>query len=145
MRVPDYMLNCIGFIGEYHASPTGDTFDTEASGFFVNIPSAINANANFYVFVTAKHVAEGLRSRETVITVNRKGGGVMVVENLDDNWYLHPDESVDVAVISMNPSQDMDIKSIPLEMFVDNEILQEQNIGIGRRSVHTGSLYVCHE
>jgi hypothetical protein len=138
MRVPDYMLNCVGFVGEYHDSPEGEWFDSEGSGFFVNMPSAVNPAYHYFVFVTAKHVAKGLENRETVITVNKKGGGITVVSGMDDLWYLHPDESVDVAVITCVPTRDLDIKSVPIEMFVNDEILAARDIGIGDETYMPG-------
>jgi hypothetical protein len=72
----------------------------------------------------------------TVVTVNRKGGGISVLEDTHDKWYLHPDESVDVAVMAINLagdllSSDLDVRAVPLAMFLDKGGMEELRIGIG--------------
>jgi hypothetical protein len=133
MRVPDFMLKCVGFVAEYVVSPvpSAESFDLEGTGFFVNIPSSVRPANNYFVFVTAKHIAKSLQDRLTVVTVNQKGGGIAVLEDTDDKWYLHPDESVDVAVMAFTPTPNLDIKSIPLEMFLDKASIEGKQIGIG--------------
>ena len=133
MRVPDLMLKCVGFVAEYVDSPAEavGAIDPEGTGFFVNIPSTANADHQYFVFVTAKHVAVSLKTRQTVVTVNQKGGGITILEKTDDKWYLHPDESVDEAVMAFTPTPDLDIKSIPINMFLDGALIEERQIGIG--------------
>src|SRR5262249_19033104 len=70
------------------------------------------------------------KDRATVITVNKKEGGVAVLD-IDDKWYLHPDESVDVAAIAVNLGNELDVRSIPLEMFLTPEMMELNKIGIG--------------
>ena len=131
MRVQDYMLKCIGFVGEYIETPAGKVYDSEGTGFIVSIPSKVNPASSYFVFVTAKHVALGLRDRMMVITVNRKGGGITALSETDTKWYLHKDESVDVAVLPFTPTPEVDVRSIPVEMFLDKASMEKQQIGIG--------------
>jgi hypothetical protein len=132
MRVPDYILSCVGFVSEYYQSPTGgsDTVDPEGSGFFVHIPFKNHPARDHFVFVTAKHVAMALKDKKTAITTNHREGGIAVLD-IGDEWYCHPDESVDVAIVSCDPGQELDIKSVPVDMFINNEIIENEQIGIG--------------
>lgn len=131
MRVPDYVLKSVGFVTEWIEDPSGEVYHPEATGFIVNIPSKVNPASNYFVFVTAKHVAVRMRERLTVFTVNQRGGGVTTLDNTDDKWHLHPDESVDVAVMAFTPTPNLDFKSVPIEMFLDRALMEQKQIGIG--------------
>lgn len=51
--------------------------------------------------------------------------------NIDNNWFIHPEANVDIAIAACSPMPDMAVQSLPLEMFVDGRILKEQNLGVG--------------
>src|SRR5262245_14040214 len=111
MRVPDYILKSVGFVAEYHHSDSGtESYDHEATGFFVSVPSSVRPGHNYLLFVTAKHVAEKLKNRRIAFIVNKKGGGVTTLTQTGDCWFVHPtDGSVDAAVLPFNITPDLDI------------------------------------
>jgi hypothetical protein len=132
MRVPDHFLKCVGFVAELVSSDAdGDTYDHQATGFFVNIRSD-RQGSSYYLFVTAKHVAEDLKDKEIAFIVNKKDGGVTSLTMASQSWFLHPtDKSVDVAVLPFNMTPDLDLVSIPLDRFLTPALMLERGIGIG--------------
>jgi hypothetical protein len=141
MRVPDYLLKCVGFVAEVISDASGATFDHIGTGFFVTIPSddpsiAETVAPMYFAFVTAAHIARALSGRMTAFIVNKRGGGVMVIPELANRWYSHPsDPSVDVAIIPFNWDFAMDILAIPTRYFVSKPLstggLLGSGLGIG--------------
>jgi len=119
VRVPDFILKSVGFIGEVtHKDSSGFSGDLHATGFFVAIPSAIRGHI-FLSFVTAKHVATDLLNREIYVLVNKKGGGVMALSTMSgSSCWTHPsDPTADVAVIPVNQDSAADYLAIALKNF----------------------------
>ena len=56
--------------------------DHVATGFFVNVQSKVVPDIWFPYFVTAKHVAAGLRQKKYKVVVNTKDGGVTTLRRL---------------------------------------------------------------
>ncbi|HVZ18012.1 MAG TPA: hypothetical protein VG897_12890 [Terriglobales bacterium] len=134
MRVPDYMLQCVGFVAEAVAESEADAdgYDPQATGFFVNVRSAVNPAVVYIVFVTAKHVAKMLVDRSVVLLVSGLNGEISVLVDYGDVFYLHPDESVDVAVLPINIDKTRHaIRTIPIEMFLTDDRINGEHIGIG--------------
>ena len=145
MRVPELILNCVGFVGEVtHKGADGSVSgDLYATGFFVSIPILEDSPVpRAAYFVTAKHVAKDLQNREIYFLVNQKGGGVTSIRNVIGNqWQLHPnDPTVDVAVIQVGVHPEADIDPVGVEHFGTRERLRELNIGIGDE-VHSTGLF----
>jgi hypothetical protein len=88
-----------------------------------------------WYFVTARHLADDLGNRSARIIVGRKDRqGIIPVPKTDNNWYTHPDKSVDVAVLPLSPlsvTWDLDIKALPVRGFLDRDGLESKQIGIG--------------
>jgi hypothetical protein len=139
MRVPDVVLQSVGFICETtHKSATSIEGEPYATGFFVRLPSAIFGKS-FHCFVTAKHVAKELANREIHFQVNKRGGGITSVRDVYGQWFLHPtDKTADVAVIPFTPHPEMDMVSVPSTMFVTGEFMRAHNLGIGDEVFMTG-------
>jgi len=139
VRVPDVVLKSVGYICETtHKTANIPEGDPYATGFFVSVPSIIGGKS-FMCFVTAKHVANDLRDRRVHFKVNKIGGGTTVVKDVFRQWFFHPtDNNTDVAVVPITPHREMDFVSIPTSMFVNNDVMQEKNIGIGDEVFMTG-------
>src|ERR1700688_1519841 len=96
VRVPDFTLKCVGFVGEVtHRDANGVSGDLSATGFFVSVPCTspelVSRGASAVYFVTAKHVAEDLKGREFYFLVNKIGGGTLAIESImADKWRFHP-------------------------------------------------------
>lgn len=143
MRVPEVVLNCVGYVGEVaqvnNGVPSGDLY---ATGFFVSVPVEAEelSGHRFIYFVTAKHVATDLRDREIFFLVNRKGGGITYIREVAEPiWCGHPDDkTADVALIQVMPQGDADIQTIGIEQFGTPEKLKALAIGIGDEVYATG-------
>ena len=135
VRVPDIMLNCVGFVGEVtHRDTSGaDEGDLHATGFFVSIPIGENGGPPSLVyFVTAKHVAKDLANRELYFLVNKMGGGVTTISTLSDRWYTHPtDPTADVAVVQVADPRNADIRAVNIKSLGTPEMLRMMGIGVG--------------
>ena len=132
MRVPDFVLNSVGFIAEVIRSEGHeDIVDLVATGFFVSHPSSEYPGTSYPAFVTAKHVAKDLDGKLIEFIVNKKGGGVMTLSSLDNKWYKHRDDSVDAVVTPLEITPDADIVSISTRDFVTSAGLVENKLGIG--------------
>jgi hypothetical protein len=69
VRVPDFVLNCAGFVGEVaHKDSFGVYGDLIATGFFVSVKCRsamlVGRAGMFLYFVTARHVAKDLENKE---------------------------------------------------------------------------------
>ena len=128
MRIPDQLLNCVGFIS--HKAPTVRYGGT---GFLVSVKGE-NENA-FLHFVTAKHVADAVEHGPFVIGMNRVSGGKAVLEYESAKWFYHPTEPdvVDVAVtiFALPELAEINVHYIPLTAFATVERIEEYAIGVG--------------
>jgi hypothetical protein len=129
MRIPDQMLDCVGFIS--HDTPTikygGTVFLVGTVGTFGNV---------FLHLVTARHVAEKIDPGNFVVGFNGKNGGKILIKSAEGSrWWYHPTEreSVDVAVTLFATEEIAEYKLqwIPEDMFVTDERMKEYHIGIG--------------
>jgi hypothetical protein len=132
MRIPDYARKCVGFIADKITSTsTVDTFDPQATGFFVMVDSDILPTWSFAYFVTAQHVAKKLNTVATSFIVNTVDGGVTTVKT-GKAWYPHPtDASVDVAIIPCVHEKTLDVIYLQEQNFLDPGKIKHHMIGIG--------------
>lgn len=104
-----------------------------ATGFLVSVPFEGNKESSFLYLVTAKHCVEGLAGKDATIRLNSKEGkavNLSVPHNAE--WQFHPsDDMADVAVIGFGVNKDFDIKTVPVEMFVTDELIDKGDISIG--------------
>ncbi len=140
VRVSDFVTKAVGFVGEFHpdVGESGEPGQMHGTGFFVSIPSSVYG---FYLyFVTARHVAEGLKDCETCIIVNKIMGGTMEIKPAEPPlWFTHPtDLSCDVAVTPVIFVGNAYILPIPVEELVTAEDIQQLDIGIGDEVFTTG-------
>jgi|ERR1035441_2503475 hypothetical protein len=148
VRIPDAVLKCVGFIGEVTSEDGTEVYgDLHATGFIVSIPSELPGDIldRYAFFVTAKHVASDLGSREIYFLVNKKGGGIMRLSANGRPWFLHPtDKTADVAIISVDVDPEADIMGIMVEDFVSADDLanlqgpSSQKVGVGDEVFATG-------
>jgi len=134
MRVPDGILKSVGFLVEVIRDSSGYDLDPFATGFFVSIPGV--SGGRFGCFVTARHNLEEddgtPTKRELAIIVNKVGGGVITLPQIDTNFWLHPtDRTADVAVLPINRDPNIDIAAIWFDDFIRRDELSTKHIGIG--------------
>ena len=144
VRVPDFMLKCVGFVGEVtHRDSSGrPQGDLHATGFFVSVdtydPEFLLAPAVY--FITAKHVVDDLAGRKIYFLVNNQSGGTITIENaLADQWWFHPnDKSADVAVVQVWPQPTADIITVAIQQLATEQLIEKMDIGIGDAVYSTG-------
>ena len=128
MRIPDRLLNCVGFIA--HDTPQ---ITYGGTAFVVGIKSALKGS--YLHLVTARHVAEAVEHGPFIVGLNLKAGGkVMLRSSEGARWWYHPsDKSTDVAVMPFAPSMysDYDIQWISEAYFATPQRITKYNIGVG--------------
>ena len=116
MRAPNEILKTVGFVAEHAQYEIGkDSYDPEATGFFVEMPSKVMHAAGTPYFVTAKHVVEKFANHSLAVITNKKGDGIARLEI--GKWYTHSDKSVDVAIAKFIYKDELDFFFTPLECF----------------------------
>lgn len=146
VRVPDFVLKCVGFVCpvEHRDGGSVPSGEPQGTGFFVSVPcehpemQAKGACAVY--FVTAKHVLDELKGKELFFSVNKIDGGKTVIERIIGNrWWYHPtDKAADVAVAQVWPSYDADLISVSITQLGVPELLASVNVGIGDEVYSTG-------
>lgn len=125
MRIPDRLLNCVGFI-----SLSDQATDYIGTAFIVAI--AGKSGGAYLHAVTAKHVAEEVNEKDFLIGINFKDGKAGWFGS-NFKWWYHPtqQEFVDVAVTIFTPSERADIEYIPETIFANKERIDRYGIGVG--------------
>jgi hypothetical protein len=86
--------------------------------------------------VTTRHVAEKLEGRRFYVRVNKRSGEMETIEfGPETKWWYHPRDKrcVDSAatLFFRDIYPDLDVETIRLEMFTNDQIIREHNLGIG--------------
>jgi hypothetical protein len=130
VRINDTILGCVGFLAEYlTADESQDAVDLKGSAFAVCVPGVALPNEVFFYFVTARHILKNLSLDRIRILVNKHDGGRDAIK--PEEWYFHPDPTVDVAIARYNIPPWVHIRHIQLQMFLTSEIVIKRNIGLG--------------
>ena len=134
MRVPNRLLNCVGFVSRDQDQP-----DYRASAFVVSVPH--DAESGCLHLVTAKHVAVQLQSGEAMIALNGKDGLPLWMKNGKEvPWFFHPETNVDVAILPMASTRlnEYDYQDISTTVFLTEERNSKFGVGIGDEVVNVG-------
>ena len=122
------------------------------TGFFVVIKDEKNPDRIFGYLVTAKHVLKdklGVYFNRVYVRLNKKGGdaqliGLDLMRQGNSIIFMHPDATVDIAVVPVLPSPDMyDFKAISEDMLPTAESFPELHIGEGS-DVFFAGLFVSY-
>lgn len=142
MEVPKEILRSVAFICVKETDGITQTFEPCGTGFFVSVQSANNL---FHLyFVTAKHIIEETRGMEISVKVNNGRGASMNITIANGfSWITHPDENVDVAITPFALPIETNLISIPIDMALKKEDIDNGNIGIGDDVFITG-LFTHH-
>jgi hypothetical protein len=145
MRVSDEVLKCVVFLGTGKNEAGKDHFRYGGTGFIVGVKSVVHTNIHYLYLVTAKHVVIGAEKEgELVIRANTKDGKYILFSAKNAPWIYPSDTTVDVAVCQFSPPATLDYKSIPAEMFLSDERIRADNIGVGSE-VHISGLFTQHQ
>jgi len=121
------------------------------TGFLVSIPAVRNAGdtiGHFSYLVTAKHVIQN-QSRELqpsiIVRINLQKGGTedvevpLTISGKNRSLYLHPDKSVDLAVIALVTSDAVSYKTLPINfLFPSKESFNSSYVNVGTTLFYTG-------
>jgi hypothetical protein len=102
MRIPNIVLDCVGFFYVFGSKAGSDVADYGGTGFFVSVAATAGTAVRHMYLVTAKHVAvEAPKSGDGRVFLRYTPGRFReskVVEVMPDGWKFHPAPCVDVAV-----------------------------------------------
>lgn len=156
MRVPDEIRKSVLFIGVKEDLPE---WEWKGTAYLIAVPDAHHVFTDpvefkgkpyhatisypFMFLATARHVAEKLEGKDFALRTNKLDGSIAILEgHADQKWWYHPTEKqyVDAAVAVFFPPnlRDLDINWIGIDSFVDKQIIQEVDLGVGDEVFLTG-------
>jgi hypothetical protein len=146
-RFPTEVTECVAFIGiaePTEGTPSAFKYRPAGTAFFLEVPSERIADGRFVFLVTAKHVAVNLEGRPFGVRLNtHEGGATVATGDATVRWWLHPDPTVDIAMIQWGPPAQIKRKHIPLGMVLTEEARGASSIDVGDEVYVTG-LFVHH-
>jgi len=149
MRVPDEIRKSVVFIGVKEDLPE---WEWKGTGYIIAVPEPNfifnevlehrgkkfegQASYPFLFLATARHVAEKLEGRDFAFRANKIDGSIAIIEgHADQKWWYHPTEKqyVDAAVTIFFPPnlRGLDINWVGTDIFADEEIIKEAELGVG--------------
>jgi hypothetical protein len=142
MKIPDEVKKCVAFV----LSKDDELFHPEGTAFFVSAP-ILGGDGRAVYAVTARHVIEKIEERTTgrkvYLRMNLRNSEAECISTYAEDWHFHPtDDTVDVAVLPMK-LDGQDHLACPIEMFVTEDVLWRENIGLGEEIFSVG-LFVLH-
>jgi len=140
--IPNEVRKCVAFI----VKPGAERNKPIATGFFIGYKYDENPNKIYIFLVTARHALiddKGMPHTDLLLRMNdKKTGGAKDFNLINPKaWFLHEkiEKSVDIAVQPLFPKE-ADFLVIPPKYFVTEELLKNNNIGIGDDVFFTGLL-----
>jgi hypothetical protein len=158
MAIPENVRDCCCFIyenidGKHHMRGTGffigESYvaDGDEEGtIYVRKTERGTESLRYIYLVTAKHVIDKIKEHTPTpsmgVRLNVAKGNTVDVDIPIDAWFYHPtDSSVDAAVaLPITEFTGLDIRSLPLEIAMNDEIIKKYSIGIGDE-VHITGLF----
>jgi hypothetical protein len=150
MRVPDEIRKSVLFIGIKEDLPE---WEWKGTAYLIAIagPNLIfketltdkqgrtffgESSYPFIFLATARHVAEKLEGKEFALRANKLDGTIAIIEgHADQRWWYHPTEKeyVDAAVTIFFPPnlRDLDINWVSIDIFADEQIIRDEELGVG--------------
>jgi len=127
MRLPDHLIECVGFLCERRASGGATKFQPVATAFFMSVQSKTIKNAQYNYLITARHCV----NERLYLRLNTRKGGYEYIE-LRDEWLFHADPNVDVGVLPFAPDTSLfEYKTADASMLATEAKTAEHLIGIG--------------
>ncbi len=138
MDIPFDVQKCVVFVGY---KLFDGTEKLAGSAFLLLRSSDEFPDLSFTYLVTAAHVIEGIRDKgldRVFLRINQKSGSTRWIETSLNEWYLHPDQVADVAVLRFKWVDEMEHLTFPIKQFLTADIIQEQRIGVGNEVFMSG-------
>jgi hypothetical protein len=142
-RIPTQDLNCVFYLYPNESSAR-DGLKLGGTGFWLSVPSQKVPNYLWLFAVSNRHVVQ--RGGASVIRANDRDGGVRLFQTEPTDWIEHPDGH-DIAVLPMVSSRVLpfiDCMSISSQMFVIEQHLKDETVGIGD-DVYMIGRFINHE
>jgi len=141
--IPENILKCVGFL-TIHVQGSSAEYSTIGTAFLVGYVYPERKDKMFVFLVTAKHVLfneDGSRVNNIYLRMNDKLTGKMKDYGIlkDSLWFFHPDNSVDLAIHPVVPKE-ADFLVIPNDVFVNDNVLIKNKIGLGDEVFYVGLL-----
>ncbi len=146
-KIPSQVKKSIAFI---FVKDSSKRLIPQGTGFFVLLKANQNADtANFGYLVTVKNTlkkSNGSFFDTVYIRINRKDGysdtlNVPLLENGAPRYFLHPDSTVDLAIVPAYPDLNRyDFLFTPVGMIAPMDFIKRENITEGDEVFHTGIL-----
>jgi hypothetical protein len=132
MRVPDFVLKCVGFLGDVVKGCETNDLNPQATAFFVSVRSSVQNAGSYYYVVTAKHASNNLKG-PLWLSANTPSGRVLLEPDFRErHWYHHPtDPTADVAVTPFGVTPDIDLVTVPCGAMPTPPKIRDYEIGIG--------------
>ena len=145
--IPQDILKCIGYLTtpiSIGALDNTENNKTIGTAFLVGYQYPKNKGTSYVFLVTAKHVLHhdnGARIERILLRMNDKTTKKLkdydIIKN--DRWFFHSDNSVDLAIQPLLP-RDADFLMIPNSLFVTDNTLSNNKIGLGDDVFYIGLL-----
>ncbi len=137
MRIPDDILRSVCFLCtiDRHNVPRYG-----ATAFFVNVPSEVGPEGGRHVYlVTAQHCIEAAKQEGALhLRVNTEAGGARLVP-IQDDWFYPENAASDIAILPVEDFEDdVQVVSLPSDMFLTDAVISDLIIGPGEDIVVTG-------
>ncbi|MEW6181832.1 MAG: hypothetical protein AB1500_01470 [Bacillota bacterium] len=146
MLVPADIRKCVAFIC-YRDHQQMIKF--AGTAFFVSRQSQDESTYRFVYIVTAKHVIQEIEQHSVdssvVLRLNTKAGSYQEIDTDSRDWLFHETEpAFDVAILNWAPpSNEIDYLHFPLEAAATDEIIFNEEIGLGDE-VFLAGLFTKH-
>jgi hypothetical protein len=139
MLIPDDIRKCVAFVGLQMAN---GEFRLCGSVFFLGRDKPGQSAASPMYAVTAKHVIEKIRAMGTDqvwLRLNLKSGEARWFNTSLNDWFSHPkDRSIDVAILETGLDISFDHLVYPYSRCVTDEVMRENQVGLGDEVFITG-------
>lgn len=140
MIIPSEVKKCVVFVCRPIQTQHGEAWEAIGTGFLVGFP-AQDVEGHHTYLVTAKHLTVKLGTERIAARVNNKQGGITHLLGENVTWYDHPDHEnnpADLSVTHIGTVDAYDAKTIPISMFLSEEALASEQVGVGDEVFFTG-------
>ncbi|MBN4085339.1 trypsin-like peptidase domain-containing protein, partial [Flavobacteriaceae bacterium AH-315-B10] len=106
-----------------------------------------SATGHFIYLVSAKHVLQdktGTFFKNIFVRFNNKDGSIeqfpinLAVSGAKKNVFVHSDVTIDLAIIPVKMSENIDFKTIPIDQIIKRSEYEKENINVGTEVFFTG-------
>jgi hypothetical protein len=133
MRIPDEYLESVCFLCVKFSGPDDEEIiEFVGTGFLVSVPTRFTT-MRIICLVTAKHIilkARAAGHSDLHLRMNLDDGQ-SITWKLPDDWHYSNDPAIDVAAMFIPVVPGIQSKSISLENFATDQVIQQESIGIG--------------